>query len=124
MMTTNKIKVVILTGIILIVTIIATILHNSKSPGYTPAGTSNYIKSHSVSFKVFQIDDKGWGYEVYIDSNRFIYQDVIPGVSGIVRFKTKDDAVKCGKLVTDKLINKKNPAISGFEIDSLGITIE
>ncbi len=121
---TNKTKVIILTGIILTITIIATILHNSKSPGYTPAGTSNIIKSHSVSFKVFQVDEKGWGYEVYIDSNRFIYQDVIPGVSGIVRFKSKDDAFKCGKLVTDKLINKKNPAISDSELDSLEITIE
>ena len=121
---TNKTKVILLTGIILTITIIATILHNSKSPGYTPAGTSNIIKSHSVSFKVFQVDEKGWGYEVYIDSNRFIYQDVIPGVSGIIRFKSKDDAFKCGKLVTDKLINKKNPAISDSELDSLKITIE
>jgi hypothetical protein len=120
---TNKIKVVISTGIILTITIIATILHNSKSPGYTPAGTSDNIKSHSVSVKVFQVDDKGWGYEIFIDSSRFIYQDVIPGISGIVRFKSKDDAFKCGKLVTDKLIKKKNPAISIKEIDSLGISV-
>lgn len=120
---TNKIKVVISTGIILTITIIATILHNSKSPGYTPAGTSDNIKSHSVSVKVFQVDDKGWGYEIFIDSSRFIYQDVIPGISGIVRFKSKDDAFKCGKLVTDKIIKKKNPAISIKEIDSLGISV-
>lgn len=118
---TRKIAGILIFGILLIVTIFATIKHNSKSPGYKP-GTFNNTMPHSVSMTVFETEDeKGWGYEVFIDTSLFIHQDFIPAVSGTKSFSSQSDAKKCGNLVVSKILKNKLPSVSVAELDSLGI---
>jgi len=50
---------------------------------------------------------KGWGYQVYVDEKLYIDQTNIPAVSGLQTFKTKEDALKIGNLVMDKMKNGK-----------------
>lgn len=119
-MTRSKIGILFI-GILLIITIIATILHNPKGPGENISGTSNNILAPSISLKVFMKSENSWGYEVFIDSTRLIYQDVIPCVSGVHHFKSQEEASKCGELVLQKIKSNINPALSLAEIDSLGI---
>ena len=69
--------------------------------------------------------NNGWGYEVYVDNKLYIKQENIPGVSGFQYFKTKEDALKIGNLVIEKMKHgKKFPAISLEELESAGITVK
>lgn len=119
-MTKNKISLLI-TGILLIISIIVTILHNKKSPGSQNPGTFAMDIPESISLKVYPID-KGWGYKIYIDSTLYIFQETIPGFSGNAKIKSQTDAMACGELVIKKLKSKKLPFISKTELDSLKIS--
>lgn len=119
-MTKNKISLLII-GILLIVSIIATISHSKKSPGSQKTGTSAMEMPASISLKVYPIDN-GWGYKIYVDSTLYIFQETIPGFSGETKFKSQTDAMACGELVINKLKNKKVPFVSKTDLDSLKIT--
>jgi hypothetical protein len=65
----------------------------------------------------------GWGYDIMVDNKGYIHQSFVPGVPGHRAFASKDDALKVGNFIIQKL--KKGvipPSISSFEMDSLGIT--
>jgi hypothetical protein len=69
----------------------------------------------------FSIDD-GWGFNVLKDDSLLIAQPFIPMVSGIKRFKTKDDAMRTGNLMITKLKSGVfPPTISLAELDSLQV---
>ena len=66
----------------------------------------------------------GWGYEVYVDNKLYIKQENIPGVSGFQYFKTKEDALKIGNLIVEKMKHgKKFPAVSLEELKTAGIAM-
>ncbi len=66
--------------------------------------------------------DKGWGYDILMDGQRFIHQDVVPAISsGGYGFKTKEDALAVGKMVYDRVISGQLPMVTPKEVDSLGI---
>jgi hypothetical protein len=65
--------------------------------------------------------DSGWGYAIYVDKKLYIKQEYIPAVSGMHAFKSKEDAMKTGKLVLNKLTHGKVPTISLDELKSLQI---
>ncbi len=118
---TRRIAGILIIGILLVITIFATIKHNSKSPGYKP-GTFDITYPPSVSLKIFKAEDKNsWGYEVFIDSSLFIHQDVVPAISGTNGFSSQSDAKKCGDLVVSKILKNQLPSVSVNELDSLGI---
>jgi hypothetical protein len=50
---------------------------------------------------------KGWGYQIYVDEKLYIDQANIPAVSGVQTFKTREDALKIGNLVMNKMKNGK-----------------
>ena len=118
-MTKNKINLLII-GVLLIASIIATILHDKKSPGSNESGTSSMAVPSSVSLKVYPLDE-GWGYKIYLDSTLYIFQETIPGFSGNHKFKSQSDAMQCGELVIKKIKLNKVPFISVEELDSLKI---
>lgn len=62
-----------------------------------------------------------WGYEIYIDNKLYIRQDCIPAVSGRQTFKTKQAALKAGKLVFDKISAGKKPALTIEELRGLNV---
>ena len=63
----------------------------------------------------------GWGYEIYVDKKLYIKQDYIPAINGIHAFKSREDAMKTGKLVLNKLTHGKKPIISVDELNALKI---
>jgi hypothetical protein len=63
----------------------------------------------------------GWGYEIYVDKKLYIKQAFIPAVSGIHPFKTKDDAMKTGKLVLHKITHGKLPTLTLEELRDLQV---
>lgn len=104
----------------LLVTGIVTAIHKPKSPDRKRSGTFSVDLPASVAVNTFEVTG-GWGYQILVNNDVFIYQDFIPGLSGQVAFKTQTDALKCGELVIQKLKQRKMPSVSQSEIDSLCI---
>lgn len=94
---------------------------NQKIQTYYPLYTSIFSNRDSVSIQVFKMD-KGWGYDIYIHERKYIHQEYIPAINGNKPFLTKEDALKIAELTKSKIKKKiAPPAISVFEIDSIGI---
>lgn len=74
-----------------------------------------------VYYKVFQIGENRWGYDIYIDNKRFIHQDKIPAVSGNQAFKTEQDAAKMAQFVLEKLKTMEYPTVTVKELKGLNI---
>ena len=75
----------------------------------------NSCKSKNYSLKTFKVEN-GWGYSIYKKDKIIIKQLSIPTIQVSKPFKTKDDAIKIGNLVVNKLENKKSPTISYQEL--------
>jgi hypothetical protein len=78
----------------------------------------NMLKVESATFEVAG----GWGYNVLVDHKVFIHQQFMPAVQGYKVFRSKEDAEKIANFQIHKLMNKKVPAISVKDLDSLHIT--
>ncbi len=63
----------------------------------------------------------GWGYEIYVDKKLYIKQDHIPAVAGGKAFATKEDALKTGNVVKDKLEHGQVPAMTVEELKALKV---
>lgn len=85
-----------------------------------PGTSSSLTTPPSMAVKAIQTGS-GWGYEVWVDGQRFIVQDQIPGVPGKHSFASQQEALRCGELVVKKIKARKNPTISPSELDSLNI---
>lgn len=65
----------------------------------------------------------GWGYKIFNSEKMLINQETIPAVSGIVSFKSEDEAMITAYLAIDKI--KKGffpPTITLAELDSLKVS--
>jgi len=75
-----------------------------------------------IQVKTFQVDDKGWGYDIYMKNKLYIHQPHIPAVSGNNAFKNQADAEKTGNLVVNKIRNNiMPPSVTVKELDSLKV---
>ena len=74
----------------------------------------------AVEVVPFNIND-GWGYKIVVDGHTYIYQDVIPGVPGNLVFKTKENALKVGQRVVEKLTHHQLPAMTQQELLAMQI---
>jgi hypothetical protein len=70
---------------------------------------------------VFKTGD-GWGYRIESKEKVYIEQPFIPAIEGTYTFKTKEEAMRTGSLVLQKLKDGKNPAVYRQELDSLQIS--
>jgi len=113
-------KGILVIGILLIAAILIIISYNPKSPGKKHSGTFSNQPIPEITIKTFQVDEH-WGYQIYIDTTLFIYQEFIPGLPGQQNFTTESDALNCAKLVRQKLLKSKIPSITTAELDSLGV---
>jgi hypothetical protein len=101
---------------------------NKKAELSKTAETPEVVKPQALYLATFEVkNDKGeiqgWGYDIYADSVKTIHQTVIPAVSGIRSFKTKEDAEKTGNYAISKMkISGSFPTLSIQELDSLGVT--
>ena len=65
---------------------------------------------------------KGWGYEIGNNKRTIIHQPFIPAARGKQPFKTKEEAMRTGRLALEKMKETKRlPTISRHELDSLNI---
>ncbi|MCF8361130.1 MAG: DUF4907 domain-containing protein [Prolixibacteraceae bacterium] len=123
-MTIKKRTIATIVTVIVVISAIF-ILNNIKSPDSKKAGTFSFPTiDNTDDLKLNVIENNGhWGYEIYVNNERFILQETIPGVAGNQKFKKKNDAKNCGELVIKKLKQQKIPSISMNELDSLSIDI-
>lgn len=88
-----------------------------------PADKDNNKKrkaSEIISVQPFRIDSlKGWGYEIVLGNKVYIHQENIPALEGNRVFTSREDAMKTGNLVREKMIANKPPTLSKEEVISL-----
>lgn len=85
-------------------------------------------KRTSTSNPQFEIKtftyDNGWGYDIYLDNQKYIHQPNIPAVNGLHIFVSEGDAVKVAELMVKKMEDgMTHPTISVEDLDSLHIEI-
>ncbi len=51
----------------------------------------------------FQVDGGGWGFDIKIGPKTRIHQDLIPVILGRKSFATKEDALKVGENMAEKM---------------------
>ncbi|HMX04690.1 MAG TPA: DUF4907 domain-containing protein [Chitinophagales bacterium] len=90
--------------------------HASKS---SPTATS----STQYTCIPFQVEG-GWGYDILIDTVRYVHQEHIPAINGLHPFASESDAYKTGELAIKKLEQGiMPPTITVEELRELGIVI-
>lgn len=89
--------------------------------GYQPL-PKNDISSDSLTFKVFRVEKKGWGYQILKEGKTIINQPFIPAIEGKIPFADSAQASRTAQLVIRKLQNNIiPPALSKQELDSMGV---
>lgn len=118
-MTSRYIKILTL-GSLLIGGLVAII----QTVGFTilVESTPNKVDSGELSVRLYQ-EKEGWGYDIVNSGDVFIRQPFVPGISGYQPFQSKNDALKTGRLVLQKVRRGQPPAISVDELDSLDVNI-
>lgn len=82
----------------------------------------NKDSKNDIVLKPIAIENKGWGFEIYLQDKLFINQQTIPVVEGTQYFTNKEQALLVGNLMITKMLSKKGlPTISLKELDSLKI---
>lgn len=77
--------------------------------------------SVSVEIKTFHTEH-GWGYDIFVNGNKYIHQEQIPAVPGIKGFETEEDAKKTAEMVTHKIRNNiMPPSATPEELENLGV---
>ena len=100
------------------------IVKENRSPDETATDEVEQDSSgveKTIETTIFQVES-GWGYDLFVDGNRFIHQPHIPVIQGNTPFESESDAKKVAELVADKIrMNIIPPTVSYRELDSLGI---
>ncbi len=74
-----------------------------------------------VEVGVFELEKNTWGYEIWVDKAIFIRQEYIPAIPGNQYFLSKEDAIKTGNAVMQKLLKGQRPTLSSDEVIALGV---
>jgi len=75
-----------------------------------------------ISYKIFEVENKQFGYDIYVDGKMYIHQPHIPAIPGNKGFENKEDAIKVAELIINKIENNLiPPTTSKAELDSLGV---
>lgn len=96
---------------------------NSTPPAKDSVITSdNTQQEGDLKVATFPVPTGGYGYEIFMNGNKIIYQPTIPGLPGNIGFATAEKAQKIGELVAYKIRNGQlPPSVSPEELDSLGV---
>ena len=84
-----------------------------------------YIIIHNTSqagikVRTYQVQE-GWGYQILLKDKVYIDQPFIPVLQGKAAFPDKRSAHRAGKLVKQKLVNHKLPALTKEDLKMLGL---
>lgn len=78
-------------------------------PAVAQTPTPEKIANSHLTFKFIQVENGTFGYDIYTDGVKLIHQPTIPGLSGNLGFRSKEDAEKVAQLVIGKLKKKLMP---------------
>jgi hypothetical protein len=91
-----------------------------SNPQNNKTGKKSGEVAAALSVEPFRLDSlKGWGYEIVTNNKVFIHQKYIPALEGNRIFTSREDALKVGNMVRDKLLKKQSPALTKQEIYDL-----
>lgn len=115
MMIKGKLKrIILLTGSLLLLAFAV-----FKTSQRSRSGKSTAMQD-SIAVVPFQTA-AGWGYAVNVGAHTYIYQDIIPAIPGRAAFQSREDALRVGNRVAEKLRKRQVPAISRNELEEMGI---
>jgi hypothetical protein len=63
----------------------------------------------------------GWGYNITANGKIYIHQEFIPAIAGKHAFRTREDAIKVGQLVIEKISSNQLPTISIQDLKELNV---
>jgi len=63
----------------------------------------------------------GWGYNITANGKIYIHQEFIPAIAGKHGFSTKEDAMKVGQRVIEKISSNQLPTISIQDLNELNV---
>lgn len=81
-----------------------TFTHSQSVNGDTSSPVNRFINAQ-VTYKIIDVPNKTYGYDIYVDGKIKIHQPSIPALSGNEGFKKKEYAIKVALLVIDKIKN-------------------
>ena len=61
------------------------------------------VMTDSITVVPFQIPQGGWGFDINIGKKNRIHQEIIPVILGRKAFQTREDALKVGENLADKM---------------------
>lgn len=71
------------------------------------------------------VEDNGFGYDIYVNNEKYIHQPNIPAINGLHVFTSEEDANKVAELMVQKMQNgMTHPTISQEELKELQIEIK
>lgn len=77
--------------------------------------------NEEFSTEIFKTENNGFGYQIKLNDEVIIKQEIIPAISMKAPFKTEANARNTAKLVVQKIKNKKVPSVTLHELDSMHI---
>lgn len=104
----------VLSVIIIVLLFVFQIIQHKKNNPYKNS-------QDDFSTEIFKTENGGFGYQIKLNGQVIINQDIIPAISLKVPFKTEIDAQKTAELVVHKIKHKKVPSVTIEELDSLHI---
>ncbi|WP_276502982.1 DUF4907 domain-containing protein [Terrimonas pollutisoli] len=79
--------------------------------------STNKKKNH-ISATVFE-GTHGWGYDILVNDELFIHQELIPALQGQTGFQTKIQAEQTARLIINKMKGGQLPTVTTFELEPI-----
>jgi hypothetical protein len=112
----TKRNIIIVTGICLVVVLSVVCVQYLRSTAKDVTAMAD-----AIAVTPFQAG-KGWGYKVSIEGKPFINQDIIPGLPGNLTFNSREDALRVGLKVAEKIKQRQIPAVTRQELIEMKIS--
>ena len=78
----------------------------------------------NIEVKTFEVDG-GWGYDIYLNGEKYIHQVNIPSVNGLYVFRSEADAYKVANIMVMKIRNHiLPPSITQQDISNAGVVVQ
>lgn len=76
--------------------------------------------SDTLQVKTYKVSD-GWGYQITTNDKVFIDQPFIPVLTGKKAFPSRKSATKAGNIVKERLLDRKQPALTKKDLLIIGL---
>lgn len=97
------------------------IVAQQKSPSKPPTFPSvSALSKANISAKIIPSEANSWGYDIYVNGERFIHQSSKPGIAGNRGFETQAQAQMVADLIIQKIKQgQMPPSVSIDELKQL-----